>query len=139
MLDGQLSVGGAGTAGEIGHVSIDARGPVCRCGSRGCVELSAGGRALVEHARLSYPDIADVSDLVQLATQGDAGCRRLLSDAAAEIGIAHRGLVNLLNPDRIVLGGELGSSTDILLGAAAPGPDRRGHAGRRRGSDGQPG
>lgn len=115
VLDGQLFIGSAGTAGEIGHVSINARGPVCRCGSRGCVELSAGGRALVEHARLSYPDIADVSDLVRLAAEGDAGCRRLLSDAAAEIGIALSGLVNLLNPDRIVLGGELGSATDILL------------------------
>jgi predicted NBD/HSP70 family sugar kinase len=115
VLDGRLFVGSAGTAGELGHVSIDARGPVCRCGNRGCVELSAGGRALVEHARLSYPDIADVADLVQLAAGGDAGCRRLLSDAAAEIGIALSGLVNLLNPDRIVLGGHLGGATDLML------------------------
>jgi predicted NBD/HSP70 family sugar kinase len=115
VLDGQLFVGTAGTAGEIGHVTIDARGPVCRCGNRGCIELAAGGRALVEHARLTYPDIADVSDLVRLANAGDAGCRRLLSDAGAEIGIALSGLVNLINPDRIVLGGELGSGTDVML------------------------
>lgn len=121
MLGGQLFVGSAGTAGEIGHVSIDARGPVCRCGNRGCVELSAGGRALVEHARLSHPNITDLTDVVRLAVDGDPGCRRLLSDAAAEIGVALSGLVNLLNPDRIVLGGYLGGATELMLG-----PLRRG-------------
>lgn len=115
VLDGRLFVGSAGTAGELGHVTIDARGPVCRCGNRGCVELSAGGRALVEQARLTYPDLADVSDLVRLANTGDPGCRRLLSDAAGLIGIALSGLVNLINPDRIVLGGELGGASDLML------------------------
>jgi predicted NBD/HSP70 family sugar kinase len=115
VLDGRLSVGSAGTAGEIGHVTIDARGPVCRCGNRGCVELSAGGRALVEQARLTYPELADVADLVRLANTGDPGCRRLLSDAGGLIGIALSGLVNLINPDRIVVGGELGDATDLML------------------------
>jgi len=115
VLDGRLFVGSAGTAGELGHVTIDARGPVCRCGNRGCVELSAGGRALVEQARLTYPELADVSDLIRLANAGDPGCRRLLSDAGALIGIALSGLVNLINPDRVVLGGELGGATDLML------------------------
>ncbi len=115
VIDGRLFVGSAGTAGELGHVTIDARGPVCRCGNRGCVELSAGGRALVEQARLTYPELADVADLVRLATSGDPGCRRLLSDAGALIGIALSGLVNLINPDRIVLGGELGAANEIML------------------------
>lgn len=115
VLDGKLFVGSAGTAGELGHVTIDARGPVCRCGNRGCVELSAGGRALVEQARLTYPELADVADLVRLANAGDPGCRRLLTDAGGLIGIALSGLVNLINPDRIVLGGELGDATDLML------------------------
>ncbi|HET6213179.1 MAG TPA: ROK family transcriptional regulator [Micromonosporaceae bacterium] len=115
VLDGRLFVGSAGTAGELGHVTIDARGPVCRCGNRGCVELSAGGRALVEQARLTYPELADVSDLIRLANNGDPACRRLLSDAGALIGIALSGLVNLINPDRVLLGGELGGATDLML------------------------
>lgn len=115
VLNGQLFVGSAGTAGELGHVTIDVRGPVCRCGNRGCVELSAGGRALVEQARLTYPDLADVADLVRLTNSGDPGCRRLLADAGGLIGIALSGLVNLINPDRIVLGGELGGATDVML------------------------
>ena len=115
VLDGQLFRGSTGTAGELGHITMDARGPVCRCGNRGCVELSAGGRALVAQARLTYPELADVSDLVEMANSGDPGCRRLLTDAGTQIGLALSGLVNLINPERIILGGELGNAADLML------------------------
>jgi len=115
VIGGQLFRGSAGTAGELGHVTLDARGPVCRCGNRGCVELSAGGRALLEHARLTYSDLHTVEDLVQRAEDGDPSCRRLLVDGGTQLGIALGGLVNLVNPDRIVLGGELGTATAIML------------------------
>lgn len=115
VLDGRLYRGTIGTAGELGHVTLDARGPVCRCGNRGCVELSAGGRALVEHARKSHPQLRDFAELIAMATDGDPGCRRLLADAGHQLGVALGGLVNLLNPDRIVLGGELGAATALLL------------------------
>ncbi len=114
VLDGRLYRGAAGTAGELGHVTLDARGPVCRCGNRGCVELAAGGRALLEHARLTRPELADLDELVRLAADGDPGCRRLLIDAGTQLGFALGGLVNLLNPDRIVLGGELGGAVDLM-------------------------
>jgi predicted NBD/HSP70 family sugar kinase len=52
---------------------------------------------------------------VDLAASGDPGCRRLLVDAGIQLGIAMGGLVNLVNPDRILLGGELGAATDLLL------------------------
>jgi predicted NBD/HSP70 family sugar kinase len=108
LLDGRLFRGGIGTAGELGHVTLDARGPVCRCGNRGCVELSAGGRALLETVRRTHPEIASLAELVDRAEAGDPGCRRLLTDAGTELGIALGSLVNLLNPQRIVLGGDLG-------------------------------
>jgi predicted NBD/HSP70 family sugar kinase len=114
VLDGRLYRGAAGTAGELGHVTLDARGPVCRCGNRGCLELTAGGRALLENARLTRPDLVDLDDLVRLATDGDAGCRRLLIDAGTQLGFALGGLVNLLNPARIVLGGELGGAAALM-------------------------
>jgi predicted NBD/HSP70 family sugar kinase len=114
VLAGRLYRGAAGTAGELGHVTLDARGPVCRCGNRGCVELAAGGRALLAHARLSHPELTDLSELVRYATEGDPGCRRLLIDAGTQLGLAIGGLVNLLNPQRIVLGGELGAATPLL-------------------------
>lgn len=108
LLDGRLFRGGIGTAGELGHVTLDARGPVCRCGNRGCVELSFGGRALLDAVRRTHPEIVDLAELVSRAEAGDHGCRRLLSDAGTELGVALGSLVNLLNPERIVLGGELG-------------------------------
>jgi predicted NBD/HSP70 family sugar kinase len=114
VLDGRLYRGVAGTAGELGHVTLDARGPVCRCGNRGCLELTAGGRALLENARLSRPDLDDLDDLVRLATEGDPGCRRLLIDAGTQLGFALGGLVNLLNPARIVLGGQLGAAAALM-------------------------
>jgi predicted NBD/HSP70 family sugar kinase len=114
VLDGRLYRGADGTAGELGHVTLDARGPVCRCGNRGCLELTTGGRALLENARLTKPDIADLDALVRLAADGDPGCRRLLIDAGTQLGFALGGLVNLLNPARIVLGGELGAAAKLL-------------------------
>jgi predicted NBD/HSP70 family sugar kinase len=114
VLDGRLHRGAAGTAGELGHVTLDARGPVCHCGNRGCLELTAGGRALLANARLTRPDLTDLDQLVRLATDGDAGCRRLLIDAGTHLGYALGGLVNLLNPARIVLGGELGGAAELM-------------------------
>jgi predicted NBD/HSP70 family sugar kinase len=114
VLDGKLYRGAAGTAGELGHVTLDARGPVCRCGNRGCLELSAGGRALLESARMTRPDLTDIGELVHHANDGDPGCRRLLIDAGTQLGFALGGLVNLLNPRRIVLGGELSTAVDLL-------------------------
>ncbi|HEY0639035.1 MAG TPA: ROK family protein, partial [Pseudonocardiaceae bacterium] len=114
VIDGRLFRGGIGTAGELGHVTLDARGPVCRCGNRGCVELSAGGRALLDNARLTHPEIGDLTELVGRAEGGDPACRRLLSDAGTELGIALGSLVNLVNPRRIVLGGDLGRAALMI-------------------------
>ncbi|MCP2324748.1 putative NBD/HSP70 family sugar kinase [Hamadaea flava] len=115
VLDGRLYRGFSGTAGELGHITLDARGPVCRCGNRGCVELSAGGRALLRHARITHPHLDSLVELVDLATLGDPGCRRLLADAGRQLGFALGGLLNLINPERIVVGGELGAATELLL------------------------
>ena len=76
VLDGRLYRGTVGTAGELGHVTLDARGPLCRCGNRGCVELSAGGRALLEQARVTPPALRDLDELVRAA-------RRRATPAAA--------------------------------------------------------
>jgi predicted NBD/HSP70 family sugar kinase len=114
LLNGRLFRGSIGTAGELGHITLDARGPVCRCGNRGCVELTVGGRALLENARRTHRDVNDLADLVGKAEAGDPGCRRLVSDAGTELGIALGGLVNLFNPERIVLGGDLGRTSLMI-------------------------
>ncbi|MER7004354.1 ROK family protein [Dactylosporangium sp. NPDC000555] len=114
VLDGRLFRGAAGTAGELGHVTLDARGAVCRCGNRGCVELAVGGRALLAHARQSHPELHDLGGLIEYAHAGDPGCRRLIMDAGTQLGYALGNLVNLINPQRVLLGDELGAATELL-------------------------
>ncbi len=115
VLDGSLLRGTSGTAGEIGHVSLDPSGDVCRCGNRGCLELIAGGTALLQSIRSAAPHYGDLRALVAGAVDGDQVCRRLIADAGTNVGIVLGGLVNTLNPDRIVLGGELGGAGDLLV------------------------
>ncbi|HEX6685100.1 MAG TPA: ROK family protein [Candidatus Limnocylindrales bacterium] len=114
VLDGRLYRGSVGTAGELGHVTLDASGSLCRCGNRGCVELLAGGRALLAQARQTHPWMRDLDELAALAARGDPGCRRLLADSGRHLGFALGGLLNLINPDRIIVGG-FTYSPELLL------------------------
>lgn len=112
---GTLLRGASGTAGEIGHLTVDDSGAVCRCGNRGCLELTAGGAALVGQLATSGLAVRDIADVVRAAASGDAGARRVLADAGDAIGLAIAGLVNLLNPQIVVMGGELSLAGDLVL------------------------
>jgi predicted NBD/HSP70 family sugar kinase len=112
---GRLFRGSSGTAGEIGHVTVAADGPICRCGNRGCLELYAGGGALLEAIRSNMPEIDSIEKLVDRALEGDKACQRVIGDAGMQLGVAAAGMVNLLGPDRIVIGGELSRAGDLLL------------------------
>ncbi len=114
ILGGELFRGSAGTAGEIGHVTIDENGPVCRCGNRGCLDTFVGAQALLDAVRTSHGALT-LRDLVTRAVDGDPGCRRVIEDAGRHIGVALAGVVNLLNPQVIVVGGELARVGELLL------------------------
>jgi predicted NBD/HSP70 family sugar kinase len=115
VVGGRLFRGASGTAGELGHVVVMENGPVCRCGNRGCLEMLAGGPALIAHLSPSKVDVHSVAELVDLARSGDPSCRRVLADAGEYIGIAVANLVNLMNPELIVFGGELSLAGDLVL------------------------
>ena len=115
VVGGRLQRGSTGVAGELGHVPADPSGRVCRCGNRGCLETVAAAPALLELLRASHGRDLTVRDLVELATAGDVGARRVLADAGRAIGRALAVLVNCLNPERIVLGGELSTAGESLL------------------------
>jgi predicted NBD/HSP70 family sugar kinase len=115
VIDGRLFRGVVGLAGEIGHVTLDDHGDVCRCGNRGCLELVAGGAALVAALRRTHGELDSIEQVVALAAAGDPGARRIVADAGAHLGVAVGGLVNLVNPRRIILGGELGRAGEVLL------------------------
>jgi predicted NBD/HSP70 family sugar kinase len=115
LVDGRVFRGASGTAGELGHTVVADNGPVCRCGNRGCLEMLAGGPALVAQLSPSGLPVKTVADLVARARDGDPGCRRVLADAGEYLGMAVGNLVNLLNPGLIVFGGELGLAEDLVL------------------------
>jgi predicted NBD/HSP70 family sugar kinase len=115
VQDGKLFRGTTGTAGEIGHTTVVADGPICRCGNRGCLELYAGGAALLDALHQSHPQIETLEQVVELAHANHPACARLLADAGRHIGVAIANLINLFNPRRIIVGGELAGAGELLL------------------------
>lgn len=106
VLDGELLRGANGFAGEIGHVVVDADGPLCRCGARGCLEQYAGQSALLRGAGLDEnAGVPGVAELEALARSGDERAIAAIGDAGRMLGRVLSGAVNLFDPDAVVLGG----------------------------------
>jgi predicted NBD/HSP70 family sugar kinase len=115
IIGGQVYRGAGGTAGEMGHVLVDEHGPLCRCGNRGCLETYAGADALLDLLRRQHGDTLTVDGLVELARAGDPACQRVIADAARFVGVAAATLCNQLNPELLVIGGELAQTGALLL------------------------
>ena len=115
VIDGRLFKGAGGTAGEIGHTTIDETGDICRCGNRGCLETYAGAAAIAGLLSRSLGEELGLDDVLRRALDGDPGCRRALADAARHIGVAVANLCNLVNPERIVVGGSMARAGDLLF------------------------
>jgi len=115
VLNGRLYEGHAGTAGEIGHVTVDESGPVCRCGNRGCLEVYAGADAVLDPLRRRHGAKITLRQVIALAMEGDLGCQRVIADAGRSLGLAIAGTCNLLAPERVIVGGELAAAGGILL------------------------
>ena len=107
VLDGELLRGAHGFAGEIGHVVVDSEGPLCRCGSRGCLEQYAGQSALLRAAGMRRePRVCPgVDELERRARGGDVRAVAAVEQAGAMLGRVLSGAVNLFDPDAVVLGG----------------------------------
>ncbi|WP_030147364.1 MULTISPECIES: ROK family transcriptional regulator [unclassified Streptomyces] len=114
VVDGGLLRGTRGFAGELGHVPVRPDGPECACGGRGCLEQYAGEEAVLRAAGL-VPDEDRVGLLAGHAAEGDEDVRRALRDAGTALGVALTGAVNLLDPESVVLGGELSALAPWLL------------------------
>jgi predicted NBD/HSP70 family sugar kinase/biotin operon repressor len=110
VFDGHLYHGAGGTAGEIGHMTTDATGSLCRCGNRGCLETFAGAPAIVELLRSSLGEELTITEIAERADADDASCRRAMADAGRHIGHALADVCNLFNPGRVVVGGTVGQS-----------------------------
>jgi predicted NBD/HSP70 family sugar kinase len=114
VIDGQVFRGSAGTAGEIGHLTLDENGAVCRCGNRGCLETYASAPVLLDSLRASH-GVLSFRDLLRLVEEGDVGARRVVADAGRSIGVAVASLCNLFNPERLIVGGALAAAGPVLF------------------------
>lgn len=122
ILGGRLHTGASGTAGELGHLAVVTDGKVCRCGARGCLETVVSKRALVSALAHTLGPSASVEALLELASGGDRGALRLLSDAGQVLGTALASVCTITDPRLVVVGGDLTARADAseaLLSAAA--------------------
>lgn len=117
ILRGELFRGSNGVSGEIGHIPIDPKGPLCVCGNRGCVTLYVGSDGLRKAAAEQLPKSAPhtVAEIERRARLGDAAALAVLDDVGAKLGSVVAGLLNLLNPKVVVLGGEITTLGELFL------------------------
>lgn len=124
ILNGEIYRGSGGTAGEIGHTTININGPLCRCGNRGCMESYVGAPALVAEVKallLERGTSVDrqpprtVEEIAAAALAGDPICVEVIRRAGTYLGTALANLINLLNPTLITLGGDLVAAEKLLL------------------------
>ncbi|MFJ3789578.1 ROK family protein [Kitasatospora sp. NPDC090091] len=114
IADGARFRGATSSAGEWGHTKVHVGGRRCRCGARGCLEAYVGAEALLERWGAAPPggEKAGLAALLAAAETGEPAAAALLAEAAEYLGAAIADLVNLFNPERIVIGGWAG----LLLG-----------------------
>ncbi|MER5216766.1 ROK family transcriptional regulator [Streptomyces sp. NPDC002838] len=115
VLDGRLYRGAIGGAGELGHVSVSVDGPPCPCGNRGCLVLYAGLPAVLTALRKVYGEDPGLEEMLARTAAGDGAGGQVFAEVGAVVGGVLAGLCNLLNPERIVVGGELCRAGEALL------------------------
>nr|WP_221308453.1 ROK family transcriptional regulator [Nocardiopsis mwathae] len=118
VIGGRLLRGTRGNAGEIGHIGLDERGQVCRCGNRGCLETLTGAPYLlgmVPPRQQNGDTPGTIPEVVAAAAAGDPGCRRVVAEAGSALGRGIAILVNTFNPDMVTVGGELAAAGELLL------------------------
>lgn len=124
VLDGRIYRGHSGGAGELGHTVSQVGGRKCECGKRGCLEAYVSEPALLAQAREHLAEFGRkktlaITDLIAATGQGHEGAATLLAEAGSRLGVALANVVNLFNPERIVIAGE-----GVRLGESYFGPMR---------------
>jgi glucokinase len=130
IIDGKLYTGACGSAGEIGHMTIEVNEPRCECGNSGCLEQLAAGKAIARQAkeRLNSGERSSLTDAVAgrvenitakdvavAAREGDFLAGDVINNAATYLGVGMVSLVNIFNPEMIIVGGGVANMGDLLL------------------------
>ncbi len=128
IVGGRLLLGAHSGAGEIGHMVLDPNGPRCACGGSGCLEAYAGSLGILRLAReaAAGSDLANLvqergtalstADLAALAEQGDQEATAVFAAAGQHLGQAVGNLVNILDPDMVIIGGGVARAGELILG-----------------------
>ena len=128
IVDGRVVRGAGNYGGEVGHITVDPNGPRCRCGNRGCLEAFVGAYGLARRAReqlrerrsryltrwLSERRPLTPLLLAEAAVRGDTVAKLVFREAGEALGTAVASLINVFNPDAIVIGGGVSASFDLL-------------------------
>lgn len=130
VINGKLHLGIGGTAGELGHVTIDYNGPLCGCGNHGCLEAFASGPAIATMGMKAVSQgmttaIGTLADydlnkitpelICRAAQQGDAIARDIYEQAGAAIGVAVSNILVSVSPRRVIIGGGVAAAGNLLL------------------------
>ena len=127
LIDGRIYHGSTGSAGEIGHLTMENNGPLCSCGNRGCLEAFSGGHAIAKQAietiqkgkrtqlGNTLQEKITAKDVAAAAQRGDLVAQQIMVEAGEHLGVAIAGLVNIFNPDMIVVGGGVAQIGDLFL------------------------
>jgi len=133
IIDGRLYHGPSGSAGEMGHMTIDVNGLKCTCGNIGCLETLVSGPVIAEEARkrlaqgeksaileMMAGGIEDVTaeEIGAAARSGDSLALDIVTKAATYLGVGLVNLVNIFNPQMIIIGGGVGKLGELLLDPA---------------------
>lgn len=113
VVGGNLHLG-RGAAGEIGHTQVDPDGPLCSCGSTGCLEVMVSDRAILRNAERMFNSALTIDDLLRLEKQGDMRVQNMLEQSAGHIGTAISHAVDLLDPEAVVFAGRMFSSSRVM-------------------------
>jgi len=128
IINRQLYGGTTGSAGEIGHLTVDENGPLCACGNHGCLEAFAGGHANASQANklvdsgqrtlLSEKSLDSITahDVAEAARRGDLAAQEIIKRSGTFVGIAIAGLINLINPSTVIIGGGVAQVGDLMTG-----------------------
>jgi N-acetylglucosamine repressor len=115
VLDGRPYRGGNGGGGEFGHITMEPGGPLCDCGKRGCLEALVGERGLARDLSATLGRDTTLPAGADLARSGDDAAREIFTRAGATLGLALSGIINVLNPTRVMVSGEGTEILDLLL------------------------
>ena len=116
IINGEIYRGSTMCAGEIGHIPINEKGPRCNCRGTACLERYIGNRYILDRARGIFGKNITLERLDILAKRGNRKAKRIWEDLGKKLGTALTGVVNLLNPDLIIIGGGVSKAGESILG-----------------------